>query len=950
MKFVRISLLLGLFVSTALAQSDFVEEDRERAADNVDGMFDDEALEEELEPLNEEEIERPVRRSVRPSNPRPVRRPSTNDFNNRSRLKSSNTNTSSNTSLRYRGDKPSSSERLRMDFVEVNIEEVIKYFAERLRKKFIYDPSILNGKITIISPTEVTVDEAWAALLSAMEIRGFVIYPSGPYLKIEKVVNARKSPVPLYNAQKAPGDDSYITRIITPKYLSVGDIRNAVRDLLSRSGGDVIEHAPTNTLIISDYASNIRRIVKILNILDVEGFSEQIEVVTLNHASATDIARKVTEFFPQQTAAATRRSTRRTRRSRSSIASSSGNKQEVIQKVVADERTNSIIILGSERGIEQVRSFIERVDIPIEGGGGQIHVYPLQNVKAEDISQTLASLTSGKKATISTTSASSRSSRNNPANPSVQTVAELLGGEVKITADSATNSLVIQASPRDYEVLKQIIQKLDIRRRQVFIESVILEASTSTGSRFGTQGTAPLFQTSKLNQGTNASPVDSTFVGSLGSLSESLDSLLLNPSQLTGLALGFRSGGTYSVNITDAEGNSKTRNLPLLSAIVRLSAGSNSLNVLSTPHILATANEEATIEIGEEIPQLGSTQTASTGLATQNFTRLKVATELTITPQVNAGDYLTLNIQQKIDEVGGAANPQTGQVPTINRQAKTTVIVKDGQTIVIGGLMRDRKREQVSKVPFLGDIPILGWLFKSKTTDVEKVNLLLFITPHIIRDTADSDDVFFKKLKQREDFMEKIGMEEKSGIPISGYSKEQLDFLDDDYVKSLHLRVLPVVSPERKEEMGPDIQKPQSFDGLSPPAPAPTEPVDNGGGLPMVDDFETAPLEPIQDDFGQQPNEEEFLTIDPEFEEPQPVEEPNLIPLPSPTTTPSLEENSAPLIPAPTNPDNGPRPFDFSEPFDTELEDYPPENEDIRILEPNPTDSRLWNPLRKRAL
>jgi hypothetical protein len=164
-----------------------------------------------------------------------------------------------------------------------------------------------------------------------------------------------------------------------------------------------------------------------------------------------------------------------------------------------------------------------------------------------------------------------------------------------------------------------------------------------------------------------------------------------------------------------------------------------------------------------------------------------VATELSITPQINAGDYLTLEIDQKINELKEGQG-QSSQPNTTNREAKTTAIVKDGQTIVIGGIMRDRTIVNETKVPFLGDIPILGWLFKSRSKSTDKVNLLLFITPHIIRDTADMDDVFFKKLKEREGFLDQIGMEEKKGIPFSGYSKEQLQFLDEDYVKSIHLR------------------------------------------------------------------------------------------------------------------------------------------------------------------
>jgi len=681
---------------------------------------------------------------------------------------------------------------------------------------------------------EVTVAEAYQAFLSAMEIRGYAIYPSGAYFKIEKVIEARKSPVPLY-LDDSPSDDSYVTRIITLKYLNVGDIRRAVQDLVTRSGGDVIEHAPTNTLIISDYASNIKRIVRILSILDVEGFQEQVAVIPLKYSSASDVARKIGEIFPTGSSSGTTRST--TVRSRATASADRG----VLSKVVADDRTNSLIILGSDRGIEQVKKFIDQIDIPIEGGDGQIHVYQLQNQKAEDLSQTLASLTQSARSKAATTGAA-RIRRPTPTTTGAAAgsseSASLFDGDVKVTADPRTNSLVIQASPRDYEVLKGIIQQLDIRRRQVFIESVILETKVGGLSEFGTNLRGPLFRTDKMGKGdsTNGTPKSTGAFGLGGITPSTLTSTLeglLGSTAITGLALGFQSGGTIGVPVPDGKGGTETRQVPLLTAVLRMAATNSHVNVLSTPHILATANEEASLSIGEEIPQIASTQQGTGGNAVATYNRIRVATELSITPQINAGDYLTLKIQQKVNERGGEIVTGSGQFATTTREATTTSIVKDGQTIVIGGIMRDRKLESITKVPFLGDIPILGWLFKSRNSETEKINLLLFITPHIIRDTGDMNDVFFKKLREREGFLEGIGMKESAGIPISGYSPEQLDFLDEEYVKSLRLEPLPTeLPPEARGETPPGenipaatLKEAQSFPSVEERKDYPTIPV-----------------------------------------------------------------------------------------------------------------------------
>jgi general secretion pathway protein D len=550
----------------------------------------------------------------------------------------------------------------------------------------------------------------------------------------------------------------------------------------------------------------------------------------LKHASAADVARKINEFFPLGGAGRLRGGSP----DMGSPNPSAGG--GVVQKVVADERTNSIILNGSDAGIDKVKKFIDQIDIAVEGGGGLIHVYALQNVKAEDISQTLSALTSG---------ASKRrsSSGNNtsyppmggipppplPTNTGEQTVASLLNGDVKITSDQATNSLVIQASQRDFDVLKSIIKKLDIRRRQVFIESAILETTVSNSNSFGTQYSGPFARTSKL-QSSDPQPIKSGGILSVGDAGTSLEALLKNPTSLTGLALGFRSGG--SVSVKQADGT--IVNVPLMSAVLRASATNSNINLLSTPHILATANEEANIVIGTEIPQISQETSTTGGNPLVNYTRIPIAKELSITPQINSGDYITLKIKQKVNEVGDP-DPR-GQYTTKKREASTTAIVKDSQTIVIGGLMEDRDTIKIDKVPLLGDIPILGWLFKSRTKSTEKVNFLLFITPHIIRDTADMNDTFFRKLKERQGILKELGINEKKNIPVSGLTEEQLKLLDDEYVKSLQL--VPIRSHTEIKEENPadtDLNTPSS--NLPAPSqimPAPEQKTEVPMGQPQI--------------------------------------------------------------------------------------------------------------------
>ncbi|MDB5036877.1 MAG: ral secretion pathway protein [Bacteriovoracaceae bacterium] len=894
MKFAKFFKLFGLlFVlsTSARAQEDFIDNGDAPITPKTNGLFDD-----ELEPLDEKEMVRPQplpSEEPRFQNQEASPRPQNLTFPEPKKLTPSGSSGKSLPILP--AGAPGKNDKVRMDFVQVEIEDIVKYFAERLHKKFIYDPTILSGKVTIISPTEVTMREAYGAFLSAMEVRGYIIYPAGAYIKIEKAANARKVPVPIYEGT-TPNDDSYVTRILTLKYLLVRDISQAVRNLLSRTGGDLIEHAPTNTLIISDYAFNIRRIIRILDVLDVENFQEQVEIIPLRNAAAPDIARKVTDFFPASGGGAPGGLGIGGAPSGGRLSRSGSNDVGVIQKVVADERTNSIIILGSEHGIEQVKKFIARIDIPTEGGGGQIHVYPIQNVKAEELASTLSSLTSGRSKSPASLIPPLPGAPSNPIRSDAE-VANL--GDVKITADKATNALVIQSSPRDFEVLKTIIRKLDIRRRQVFIEGAILEASVNKNNTWNVSGTGPFAQTNSLNGGRDAKNnlIKSGALGSLNGLG--FDSVLQNalkdPTALTGLALGFRSGGTYPVNYTDASGVAQTANLPLLSAIIQFSVSNSNVNLLSTPHILATANEDATLSIGQEIPQAGGTSTTATGIIQSNTIRLKVATELTLTPQINQGDYLTLKIKEKINDLG--ALNKDGSYNTIDREASTTVIVKDQQTVVIGGLMRDRQSVNISKVPLLGDIPILGWLFKSKVTVIEKVNLLLFLTPYIIKNTGDMNDQFFRKLKQREGFLKELGVSENKGVPSSGLTEEQLKMLDKEYVKSLEQKfVYPKSNREPEDELKGDDSKAKQE---KVPVTEPTQPTDANKTI-EPSTTETKPE-----------NSKDLMPI----VQPKPEEKPTTEP--SPTPTPNIEELMPLSVPTPLPLEPKPEPKINSTPMPT---------------------------------
>jgi general secretion pathway protein D len=411
---------------------------------------------------------------------------------------------------------------------------------------------------------------------------------------------------------------------------------------------------------------------------------------------------------------------------------------------MTDERTNSVIVLAPRVQMQDVRKLVRRLDIPVTGGG-RIHVYYLQHADAEELALTLNSLVSG------TLPSPSSSARNPAGATSLAAVVQELADGVKITADPATNALVIQASREGFETISGVIAKLDIERPQVLIEALIMEVDITDSEELGFTG---LFRF--INGDTEFSTV-------------------IAPTTISGAALGGPIGAAVAGGAPliqrfikdtfdrDDEGNI-VGNGHMIDTIIRASAQDNGTNIISAPHILTMDNEEAEIRIGQNIPIItnrvqsaGGVSNVTGNLATSvNVERQDIGVTLRVTPQITEGDSLRLEIFQEISSiiVGAAVTGVLGDaadvgVPLSNRQIENVVVVRNGATVVIGGLLSDDYQDQVSKVPFLGDIPIIGWAFKSSKRVLTKVNLLVFLTPHIIRSP---EDLEFETIHKREEF------------------------------------------------------------------------------------------------------------------------------------------------------------------------------------------------------
>lgn len=647
------------------------------------------------------------------------------------------------------------------------LHDLVAWISGMTCKRFIITGTIRAPKVTIISPTPITPNEAYRAFLSALNAMGLTVQPAGRYLKIIEISKgATTSVMTCGPGQKCPPDERVVTQVIRLKHVEPDDVATVLRNLTK---GNIITYSATNLLIITDTGANIRRLRKIIRNLDVEAQAEKIWIVRIKHAEAEDVATKLLEVFPTTDGAkkGSRRPPRRVSRRRrrravskvSKLVSVKGGGASLsISKIIADERTNLLIIVADERSYLRVRALIRKLDIPIQGGEEKIHIVALANADAQELAGTLAGLTGGSRGR-STTSRRGRRRNSRRGRSSTRSrrgrsgAVTLFKGEVQITEDKATNSLIIVASMKDYLALLKVIKKLDQPRRQVFIEATILEVSLSKQRELGMSfhGGIPIGSgdsQSLLLMGNNATK-----------------SIFLDPASLMGLAVGLR--GPELANAEQLLGIPGI-SFPTFGAFFQALQTNNDVNIISSPHILTTDNEEAEISVGENVPfqasisglpNLGGLAGGAGGIAglgaglMQSIQRQDVALTLKITPHINEGGYVRLEIDQEINEVK-SIDPIVGPTTT-KRKVKTMVVVKDQQTVVIGGLITEKVKEFVQKVPLLGDIPILGYLFKNTVRTVEKTNLLIFLTPYVIRDQSDLRRIFQRKIQQRKEFIER---------------------------------------------------------------------------------------------------------------------------------------------------------------------------------------------------
>ena len=589
---------------------------------------------------------------------------------------------------------PASADEITLNLKDADIRALISTVSKFTGKNFIIDPRV-KAKVTVISANTLTPEAVYEVFLSVLQVHGYAAVPTGSVIKIVPEVNAKQGPLPLAGNKDKYPQDELVTKIIQLEHVPASQLVPILRPLVPQQG-HLAAYNPTNTLIITDHAGNIQRLMRIISGVDRPD-SDELEIIPLKHASASELVRILNSL------------------------NTTGAGKDATKKVhlAADDRTNSILVTGDRASRMKTRATITYLDTPLEDGGGNTHVIYLKYAKAEN----LVTILTGLKEQGTTKGIVAKGK----AVPASASTGNMISQNAIIQGDEETNALIITADPNTLKNLKAVIRQLDIRRAQVLIEAIIAEITTSNDKEIGV-GIA--VDGSQKSDG--ALPVGVSNFAGIGEL------LLSTIGGVTPTALP--SG--LSFGIGDERSNGVRYGM-----LLRALQTDQNTNILSTPNIVTLDNEEAELIVGQNLPFVTGSFTGTGSTDPQNpfqtIERQDVGLTLKVTPQINEGDTVKLVLEQETSSV----IPGTVElgIATRKRSIKTSVLVDDGGILILGGLIEEQVTDTESKVPLLGDIPLLGALFRSQGTTKSKQNLMVFLRPSILRDHKDATFVTNEK-------------------------------------------------------------------------------------------------------------------------------------------------------------------------------------------------------------
>lgn len=593
-------------------------------------------------------------------------------------------------------------EQVSLNFVNADIEEVIKAVSQITKRNFLVDPRV-KGSINIVSATPIPASLAYDTLLTALRLQGFAAVESNGVTKVMPEADA-KLYIPGIGNKNGNGD-KLVTRVFMLHHESAVQLIPILRPLIAPNN-IVVAYPNNNALLVTDYASNLKRIEQIVATLDRPGTSVPI-VIPVKYASVMDVAQTINRLMLDGSVIAT---------------GSTDASQRFM--LMADSRTNSLLLSTDSPGrVERVRELVAKLDVKT-GAPGNIHVIYLKNAEAAKLALTLRAVLGGDTSAAVVTS----TPLSTPGTPTVTNAVPVAGGGI-IQADAATNALIITASDAVYNNLRAVVEMLDVRRAQVFVEALIAEVTADKAAEFGIQWQA-------LNGINNpgANVIGGTNFGVAGAGGGNIITAAGNIGTVgQGLNIGIVKGTT---TIT---GLGTVLNLGMLAHFLETDAHAN---ILSTPNLLTLDNEEAKIIIGQNVPFItgsyAQTGAAATATPFQTIERKDVGLTLRIKPQISQGGTVRLQVFQEVSSVQNQTINNAAGVITNKRSLESTVLIEEGQIIVLGGLIQDSVSNGEDKVPLLGDIPLLGNLFRHETRQHTKTNLMVFIRPYVMRDSQAS--------------------------------------------------------------------------------------------------------------------------------------------------------------------------------------------------------------------
>jgi general secretion pathway protein D len=622
---------------------------------------------------------------------------------------------------------------------EAQLTDLVRWMSSVTCERFIWGANVRDGKVTVVAPEAVTMQQAYAAFYAALDTMGLTVEETGGYLKVVESKDAARQVLPVYGpGEQAPTHDAFVTQLHRPQPGRVADVVAVVEHLKGERG---TVQAVDDLVILTDTGSNVARMMQVIDEVDRPGReADAIFLHPLRHAEPEELAAIVRAVFPAPEAAG--KAPAATKPAGKAGAAPTPSAAAYVSAVVVDLRTRTLVITAPREHFPTVRQLVERLDLPIPDDAGTLFVLPLRHADPVEVAAVLGSLPSRSAEGKAASSSGAKPAAGGPGkggSAGAGASGVSIGGEIQITADPATRSLVVMASHRDFLALRRVVEALDRERRQVYIEAYILELSTR--HELGTDVSGHY---GRMNSD-----------GSLGLVSSSpgaVNSAVLDTSVLTGLAAGVLgpavSGSAGLLGLG--------QDIPAFGVVIQALEHHEDVNLVSDPHMYTADNKPARMQIGRNIPVPNGSSTIGAQAVTQvTYSRQDVSLSLEVTPHIGEGGTLALDILIEDEQVIEGQTQEGGPTTTKRMLELEEVVARDGQPVVLGGLVQEKETIAKRQIPGLGSIPVLGWLFKKRQRVREKVNLLVVLVPHVLESPEDARRIHERRLAERREFLER---------------------------------------------------------------------------------------------------------------------------------------------------------------------------------------------------